>query len=382
MNYLITRGRVRGQVIDVPDGLPELLSDITREVLRCQPTTECLCQFIIDYLTSVIRTREKAHIAKAIIDRALREVDEIIGDLCICDIPEDKGEKLCLAMEDCFKRFLEKQRCERGRERDVIKFYDDDMLDELIRRCRFSDEELKISRPVIEDAYNRFVQAYLNASKSADGSDLLYQYFMAREIKRREELKREKAAIAIQATYRGYRVRKQIKEELLLLQRQKEREEQEAAAKIIQRFYRRKFGRPDYEPEEMEMESSIICTPSSEVSLGTKFATVPVTPPELKEGEEEQLEDKEKTEPEEEKPESEIMPSRIGEVKDEFEENKAQFQQELQAQAPEPIEENENVNDAQPVEVIEEPPAAEVAAGEPPAAQEEAPAAPDAPAPE
>ena len=60
MHHLIQRGKVRSQVINIPEGLPELLSDITREVLRCQPTTECLCQFIIDYLHSVIVTRDKA----------------------------------------------------------------------------------------------------------------------------------------------------------------------------------------------------------------------------------------------------------------------------------------------------------------------------------
>lgn len=60
MHHLIQRGKLRSQVVNVPEGLPELLSDITREVLRCQPTTECLCQFIIDYLSSVIAARDKA----------------------------------------------------------------------------------------------------------------------------------------------------------------------------------------------------------------------------------------------------------------------------------------------------------------------------------
>lgn len=60
MNYFVQRGKVRSQVINVPEGLPEILQDITREVLRCQPSTECMCQFIIDYLHSVIVSREKA----------------------------------------------------------------------------------------------------------------------------------------------------------------------------------------------------------------------------------------------------------------------------------------------------------------------------------
>ncbi|KAI8045307.1 hypothetical protein M5D96_001487 [Drosophila gunungcola] len=207
MNYLIQRGKLRQQAINVPEGLPELLSDITREVLRCQPKKECLCQFIIDYLHSVIVTREKALVAKSILDRALREVDSIISDLCVCDLSKEKSELMGQVLEDCFRNFLEKRRCEMRRGKQTINFED---------KCKFSDQELILSRPAIESAYKRFVDAYMSAQRGADGTELLYQYFRDRELKRINEAMREQAAITIQSAWRGYWVRLQFPQEVAL----------------------------------------------------------------------------------------------------------------------------------------------------------------------
>uniref|UniRef100_A0A1A9ZID8 RIIa domain-containing protein n=1 Tax=Glossina pallidipes TaxID=7398 RepID=A0A1A9ZID8_GLOPL len=198
MLYLVQRGKVRSQVIPIPEGLPELLTDITREVLRCQPTSECLCQFIVDYLHAVMVTREKAQAAKSVIDAALQAVDEIAADMCICDIPKEKSEEMIATMEDCFKRFLAKRRCELGRESEVVKFNEVDLLDELISKCKFSEIELKISRPLIEAAYAKFAHAYATTHKDAEGTEALYQYFREREEKRRHEHRRSVAAAKIQ----------------------------------------------------------------------------------------------------------------------------------------------------------------------------------------
>ncbi|KAM7361030.1 radial spoke binding protein 15 [Cochliomyia hominivorax] len=210
MYHLIQRGKLRSQVINVPEGLPELLSDITREVLRCQPTTECLCQFIIDYLHSVIVTRDKAKIAKSIIDRALHTVDEVIADMCVCDIPKEKAEEMCAAMEECFRRFLAQRRCEKGKEKEIIKFKETDMLDELIKKCNFTKKEIKITKPVLEEAYQKFVNAYMTTKESTDGTDILYQYFREREIKRNEDRLQAEAAVKIQSNFRGFLARKSM----------------------------------------------------------------------------------------------------------------------------------------------------------------------------
>ncbi|XP_061400126.1 uncharacterized protein LOC133335847 [Musca vetustissima] len=278
MAYLIQHGKIRSQTINVPEGLPELLSDITREVLRCQPTKECLCQFIIDYLHSVIVARDKARMAKMAIDRALRIVDEVVADMCVCDIQPSKAEKMCQAMEECFKRFLAQRRCEMGKEIEIIKFNEIDMLDELIRRCKFSDDELKISRPVIEAAYQKFVEAYMTVHENIDGTETLYQYFREREIKREEERKRNEAALKIQANFRGFLVRRSMFLPMDTNVPAKEYSDQsldifekEEAARKIQRFFRHKLQqnapKDDGPPDEYIFQD--VCEPASRAFINT-----------------------------------------------------------------------------------------------------------------
>uniref|UniRef100_A0A1A9VDA6 Uncharacterized protein n=1 Tax=Glossina austeni TaxID=7395 RepID=A0A1A9VDA6_GLOAU len=54
MLYLLQREKVHSHVINVPEGLSDILMDITREVLRCQPYADCFCQFIADLLHSKV----------------------------------------------------------------------------------------------------------------------------------------------------------------------------------------------------------------------------------------------------------------------------------------------------------------------------------------
>ncbi|XP_005186260.2 uncharacterized protein LOC101899643 isoform X1 [Musca domestica] len=309
MAYLIQHGKIRSQTINVPAGLPELLSDITREVLRCQPTTECLCQFIIDYLHSLIVAREKARMAKMAIDRALRIVDEIVADMCICDIQPTKAEKMCAAMEECFKRFLAQRRCEIGQDVEIIKFNEVDMLDELIKKCKFSEEELKISRPVIETAYQKFVDAYMSAHENFEGTEALYQYFREREIKRVEEQKRQEAALKIQSNFRGFLVRRSMflpkdadgpakepsNQNLDLI-------EQEEAARKIQRFFRHRIQQniPKDDAPTEEYVFQDVCEPESRTSLKTP-------PNESKEPEQKTLHEEKQNEPPQDANQSEIL---------------------------------------------------------------------------
>ncbi|XP_067646186.1 neurofilament medium polypeptide [Eurosta solidaginis] len=276
MNYLIQRGKVRNQMINVPKGLPELLSDITREVLRCQPTSECLCQFIIDYLHSLIVTREKARVAKGIIDRALSVVDEIIADMCVCDISKDKAQEMALHMEQCFRRFLTRMRCEQRKDIEVISFDESDMLDAMIERCKFTEHELKITKPMIEAAYRRFVDAYMKAHQDFEGTEELYQYFKERDLKRLEAEKSELAATKIQAIYRGYKVRR----ELIKRDTKQETEEevdsdllaiQDQAARTIQKAMRRYMS--SLESEKLQKEDPEVCEPASDIKVAIPDTT-------------------------------------------------------------------------------------------------------------
>ncbi len=56
MNYLMFHQSGEGQFLKVPDGLKQLMSDISREVLREQP--ENIYEFIADYLEEMELARE------------------------------------------------------------------------------------------------------------------------------------------------------------------------------------------------------------------------------------------------------------------------------------------------------------------------------------
>lgn len=89
--------------------------------------------------------------------------------MCVCDIPQAKVEYMCEAMEECFRRFLAQRRCEIGKEKEIVKYNEFDMLDELVKKCKFTNEEKKISKPVIEQAYQKFVNAYMMAKEVRRG---------------------------------------------------------------------------------------------------------------------------------------------------------------------------------------------------------------------
>lgn len=57
-NFLLHRHRKADVQFKQPDGLKELLSDISREVLREQP--QCVNTFVADYLEAMLVTRENA----------------------------------------------------------------------------------------------------------------------------------------------------------------------------------------------------------------------------------------------------------------------------------------------------------------------------------
>lgn len=58
MNFILHKHNTPNHVAKMPEGLKELLNDITREVLRAQP--EDINEFIADYLEAMLLTREQA----------------------------------------------------------------------------------------------------------------------------------------------------------------------------------------------------------------------------------------------------------------------------------------------------------------------------------
>ncbi|KAF7399755.1 hypothetical protein HZH68_008347 [Vespula germanica] len=67
-------------IYKVPEGLRELCTDITREVLRSQPKE--MYSFIADYIDLLLITRENAKVAVKIITNILKGTHTIMNILC------------------------------------------------------------------------------------------------------------------------------------------------------------------------------------------------------------------------------------------------------------------------------------------------------------
>ncbi len=71
MNFHLKRHRKLSEVLHVPEGLEELMSDIAREVLRFQPLN--VEAFIADYLEAMVLTREIYFVAERTVDDILSQ---------------------------------------------------------------------------------------------------------------------------------------------------------------------------------------------------------------------------------------------------------------------------------------------------------------------
>ncbi|XP_055854541.1 uncharacterized protein LOC129918182 [Episyrphus balteatus] len=209
MNFLNHRQKTPGHVLQMPEGLQELLGDISREVLRCQPSIDCTYKFIADYLEAMVKTRDSHKIAMEVIEDAILKTDEVYSQFAKCNFPKDKTNSFLDAMELTFRRFVDKKR-QKNQDSRFIKFHPDDMLEELMRKCDLTKVEVLRSRPAIQWAYRKFVKTYLAAIEGTlDTEDL---YFDTEKVlassKERNQI--HQSAVQIQKVFRGYKTRKSL----------------------------------------------------------------------------------------------------------------------------------------------------------------------------
>uniref|UniRef100_A0A1B0GAP4 Uncharacterized protein n=1 Tax=Glossina morsitans morsitans TaxID=37546 RepID=A0A1B0GAP4_GLOMM len=151
MLYLLQRGKVHSRVINVPEGLSDVLMHITREVLCCQSHANCFCQFIVDLLHSKVAKNKTEQSTSLLRSNS--------------DISKRKSKQISLVMEKCFGHFLNKRLCNVGRGHEFLKAYESNVLDELINKCRISHTELRISHPAVS-ASEKFFETYRKEKSS------------------------------------------------------------------------------------------------------------------------------------------------------------------------------------------------------------------------
>ncbi|XP_047995926.1 uncharacterized protein LOC125233834 isoform X2 [Leguminivora glycinivorella] len=185
----------------MPEGLKDLMADISREVLRAQP--ENLYQFIADYLSSLLVAREHLFVAA-------RVCDDVCTNTCCADL-EAELRALSLSEEDLETSLK------------IISEYfssgdvkEGNLLQKLIRKTSINPK----AYPAVQDAVRRaFLRHQLNKSTQVESSStdseldetsLAAKHTLKIYKKAAEspDINYDCVASKIQAAYRAYNVRR------------------------------------------------------------------------------------------------------------------------------------------------------------------------------
>ncbi|KAI4458796.1 ropporin-1-like protein [Holotrichia oblita] len=88
----------------VPEGLRELMSDISREVIRSQPTH--IYTFIADYLDALMITRENARVAARLVDSIIRIGTTTVELLLETGLTKQAADRMAAIIQNAFKQYM------------------------------------------------------------------------------------------------------------------------------------------------------------------------------------------------------------------------------------------------------------------------------------
>lgn len=149
MNFLHVHHRKLSEIVPVPEGLRELMADVTREVLRYQP--ENVEGFIADYLEAMLMTRELYTIADRTIEDILDSSFQIIELLQKVGINQSQSEAVVKVIQEEFNKHKEEMTDnEPLKEIDIIK--------RLITDCKLTVEQAQKASKIIEDAWRNYYE--------------------------------------------------------------------------------------------------------------------------------------------------------------------------------------------------------------------------------
>lgn len=153
MNFLPYRHRKLSEVVPVPEGLRELMADVTREVLRYQP--ENIEAFIADYLEAMLLTRELCSIADRTIEDVLDSSLQIVEILQNDGILLHQAESVVKVMKEEFKNHIEDMS-----EDEPLK--EMDIVNRLINECGLTTDQALKASEVIENSWCHYYQRNKN----------------------------------------------------------------------------------------------------------------------------------------------------------------------------------------------------------------------------
>ncbi|KAH1026324.1 hypothetical protein HUJ05_010862 [Dendroctonus ponderosae] len=139
----------------IPDGLRELMSDISREVLRSQP--EDVYTFVADYLDALMITRENARVAARLVESLTEMATTTAIFLEETGMPRDEIDNIVSAIQRTFKRSIDS---EENREVEGEDTEEHNVVAGILTEIQLAPEQAEIAAIVIQQAYRR----YLNGS--------------------------------------------------------------------------------------------------------------------------------------------------------------------------------------------------------------------------
>ncbi|XP_008484882.1 uncharacterized protein LOC103521549, partial [Diaphorina citri] len=151
MNYTL---QVHGErhVYPVPPGLNELVSDITREVLRHQPDN--LYKFIAEYLESLLRIRNAMNVGVKFRAQVIEESTAFVNHFLVCGFSPDDLDAAARKIQSFWRGFLGRKKLREDLEQ---KKREEEAFDETVRAIA---EDLNVTLDELLNAAN-ILQKYL-----------------------------------------------------------------------------------------------------------------------------------------------------------------------------------------------------------------------------
>ncbi|EFA12374.1 hypothetical protein TcasGA2_TC002080 [Tribolium castaneum] len=215
----------------VPDGLRELLSDISREVLRSEP--EDIYTFIADYLDALLITRENARISAKFVQYMTEVAETIVDLLKRTGMSREEADAAANVIQEAFKSWSERK--------GILKEDEDLMIARIIEEAGITEGQVHAAAVVIQHAFRAFKARQQREAQLLSGIvDWRVAARSAIRLYRKsgvspEEAKR--AANLIKAAYKGYYTRRAIRQLNEEPVQEEEREEEVEEEESLGSFY-------------------------------------------------------------------------------------------------------------------------------------------------
>lgn len=193
----------------IPDGLSEIMSDISREVLRMHP--EDIYTFIADYLDALIITRENARVAARLV-QSITEISNVtFSFLQTIGMSRDETQHVVWNLRKSFRKHLFEQPvvCSEDKTKEVE---DANVVFEIMNEAAISPEVSEEASKIIQDAFRSYKETREKEKELLSGVvDWRVAARSAIRLYRNTGVTNEeahRAATLIKAAYKGYYTRR------------------------------------------------------------------------------------------------------------------------------------------------------------------------------